>query len=827
MKLFASFSAPGFHTSIVTTFGIDFDAYEAVVLPRLRDAGCCNNVLVADARMLVQALGDDAHRPKFAGRRYSVVGAHSTGVFHPKLVLQLGKVSGRLLVASANMTSSGLAGNLEVVAEVTVTEGSTETAPVLRAALDYLLQHLEPTSVPRRQVEWALKRARWLPPAGSSDAVVELPGGERLAFLSDSRDTGIGERFVALIGSRRVKRLVVVSPYWDHDLRTLRRLREELRPERTAGAIQRQSSLFPVHALRSSDSIQLFDLDRAQGASATRFAHAKVIVAESDGGDCLLFGSANCTEAALGGRGQPGNNAEAALFRDVAAGEGVRLLGLEPALAADAELSTADVPSFSPTDDIPLDDLSARLPGRFELVGDILRWWPTAALSPESAVVELYDQASQPLVSQSARLGSHSSPVSFRLIGTSAPHFARVRAGAFESSFAVVVVEQAIQQSQRRVAGRNVENALDLLDDDDPLEGLWMLEVIQTIADAEHEMRAPRGKVEELPQQGGGQDQASESRVLSYEEFVAGRSAVVGGAETGSSLLAATHHESVRRFLNALIGKQAAYDLSNEAEEESQVPDLGTGDETVDGGAAVESGDQLQASVGLADADQAAKESSQLRERQQYVQDTQQSIVAAVGAFLDGSRRRATEHSLGVVDLLRLRALLAVVLGAGSFKTDLLPRDLEEPVRRRQVLPSSGQSGWPHLVGRLLFEFFRSHGGSRAPLIQKLQLEGDRDQELPEDILECWATCYWALCATRVTVNDRGASASPGNRENALALDLYRSTRLLPEQALGDAVGAVFRGMGTRYGARLGAAPSAVDREHRAMVETARLRAGA
>jgi hypothetical protein len=42
MKLFNHFAADGFHTSIVSTFSVDFDAYEAIALPRLRDAGCNN-----------------------------------------------------------------------------------------------------------------------------------------------------------------------------------------------------------------------------------------------------------------------------------------------------------------------------------------------------------------------------------------------------------------------------------------------------------------------------------------------------------------------------------------------------------------------------------------------------------------------------------------------------------------------------------------------------------------------------------------------------------------------------------------------------------------
>ena len=44
MKLYERYGDKGYHTSIITTFGIDFDAYENIILPRLRGAGCYNNV---------------------------------------------------------------------------------------------------------------------------------------------------------------------------------------------------------------------------------------------------------------------------------------------------------------------------------------------------------------------------------------------------------------------------------------------------------------------------------------------------------------------------------------------------------------------------------------------------------------------------------------------------------------------------------------------------------------------------------------------------------------------------------------------------------------
>lgn len=145
-------------------------------------------------------------------------------------------------------------------------------------------------------------------------------------------------------------------------------------------------------------------------------------------------------------------------------------------------------------------------------------------------------------------------------------------------------------------------------------------------------------------------------------------------------------------------------------------------------------------------------------------------------------------------------------------------------VHRRQALPSSGEGSWRRLAGRLLFDFFRDHGGAREPLIKHLALEPD-ELGLPEDVLECWATCFWAVRALRVLVNEGGSSTPPSSSEKHLAADLYRFTRLLPDQALGPVVKDVFAGMNRRYAERLGASAEAVDKEHRAVVEAARLKA--
>jgi hypothetical protein len=133
MKLYDLYSDKGFHTSVATSFGLDFDAYETIVLPRLKGAGCRNNIVVADSRMLTYALSDVSRLPALAGTAYTVTGAAADGVFHPKIFLQLGRRRGRLIVSSANLTTPGLAGNLEIAGVVECKSAGQHSRAIVEA----------------------------------------------------------------------------------------------------------------------------------------------------------------------------------------------------------------------------------------------------------------------------------------------------------------------------------------------------------------------------------------------------------------------------------------------------------------------------------------------------------------------------------------------------------------------------------------------------------------------------------------------------------------------------------------------------------------------
>jgi hypothetical protein len=114
------------------------------------------------------------------------------------------------------------------------------------------------------------------------------------------------------------------------------------------------------------------------------------------------------------------------------------------------------------------------------------------------------------------------------------------------------------------------------------------------------------------------------------------------------------------------------------------------------------------------------------------------------------------------------------------------------------------------LIGRTLFAFF---GGSR-PAIRQLGLSLIYDQ-LPDDILECWATAFWACQACLLAANSHSKL-----RQNLLPIftslseRVYRLTGLNREELEAMQIISVLDRLSARFGARLGLEPELIRRSH-------------
>src|SRR3546814_357649 len=218
-----------FHSAIATTFAVEFAAVEEIMLPQLMASGATNLLLIADDRMAAMALSDGSRLPIALGRDYALHSPPaSDGIFHPKIILQLGRETGRAFVSSANATGAGLGGNVEIAIEI---EAGNEDGPereILRAIWQYLSSLVPEEASPTRDaLRWARERTPWLDgPVGAP--LKELDDGSAIGFLHSASDRGIADQFVEWVGEEKVRKLIVVSPYWDSDLRALSEMATEL-----------------------------------------------------------------------------------------------------------------------------------------------------------------------------------------------------------------------------------------------------------------------------------------------------------------------------------------------------------------------------------------------------------------------------------------------------------------------------------------------------------------------------------------------------------------------------------------------------------------------
>jgi hypothetical protein len=742
MKLYEKYSEGGYHSSIASTFNVDFDAYETIVLSRLRGAGCRNNLLLCDSRMVTASLDGAFRLPRYAGRLYSVSGAQGEragGVFHPKLLVQLGRRKGRLLIGSANLTASGIAGNLEIVSELRATAEPSGEQRILRQAFDYLLRHLDQGDpAVEAQLEFLRRRTPWLSETESAVGAVLLTDGTLAAFLASGAGAALADRFIGLV-DEPILRLFVVSPYWDEQLAALQYLTSAWRPAEVSALIDKEVTAFPTVPSALSPTLRLYDRGKA---FKSRFIHAKVIIAQGANADHVLFGSANCTVAALGAGTMPGINAEASLYRRLPPGSALTELDLADVFSSEP-LSIADIPSRElPEDEIELERLASANPGEFRILGDQLSWCPSPNYTNVACDLALQDQRGEEVVVELVPLQSDGPVRRYRLgapVRDAAPVFAIAKRPHEQwSSPAIITYPQDIQIASRERGLRQLEQALTGLEDTS-VASLQTLEIFDLLQRLDQADQGEEGAAFVPHTRREAKDAGGTYHVLTYEEFLnSRRDAGVAPGKSLHTTLAGSSHFSVRSVLNRLLG--ASETVLEVEDEDSGVHELTQSDEASDP-ADPDSGESPSFAGGTMA--EPVEPTPSLREIELAQSRNRRAecdrLLKAVSQFQMRLKDKQQAGSIDTIEMLRVRLMLMIVCQA-AYSTDAkavkrLPPD-------KVLAAEDNRNGWTDIVGRLIFALIQ---GANSPLRQ-LYFENINGQ-VPVDLLECWATCYWCAQA--------------------------------------------------------------------------------
>lgn len=292
----------GYEIALMTSFTFDVPFFERAILNPLIYKGVKTISVFADARQFTSALSE-IHTSEI-GRRYLVVPVEIDGSFHPKVILLLGKDKAKLIVSSANLTTSGHFINNEVFNCISYSKEEPEYQDVIVSAMQFFIK---------------LKQYSYPIDNEVIDRIREFPYYRRASENGSIRfihniDQPLITQIKQLI-DEPVTTIQIAVPYYDRSLAALKQIGEAFSEAKVELFIQNKFSTFPISCNEKESVVSGISVfERFSDNGSSKFYHGKVFVFKTPEAAYILYGSANCTQAALTNSLNEGGNAEADLF---------------------------------------------------------------------------------------------------------------------------------------------------------------------------------------------------------------------------------------------------------------------------------------------------------------------------------------------------------------------------------------------------------------------------------------------------------------------------------------------------------------------------------
>jgi hypothetical protein len=305
---------------IITCFSFDFTFFEQRVMSVLKTANVRNIHVFVDDKFLDNALEQNEGGEFQTHKTYSITGIRAKGVFHPKIMFLAGPKHGLLIIGSGNLTNSGLSSNDEVWGAFHLNGIESQNAPLFAKVWNYLEDfNRQSDGINAEKLTWVKQRAPWIDEISSADfpQETEVNNETTIRFLANYKESSLYNQVISALPRKSLKELNIVSPYFDEQGRFLSEIMEDLKPETVNCITDPQFGILP-HELEDhlKEKINFYAwADCLTDATGISRLHAKLVQFKfTDGSEYLLFGSANATIQAFGGKGISAANEEACLL---------------------------------------------------------------------------------------------------------------------------------------------------------------------------------------------------------------------------------------------------------------------------------------------------------------------------------------------------------------------------------------------------------------------------------------------------------------------------------------------------------------------------------
>ncbi|MGY2915784.1 hypothetical protein [Bradyrhizobium sp. USDA 3262] len=317
----------------IATYEFDPQFFERRILTK-KSFGSAERLVVFMDRARYQELVDNGLGVSGFNRRYLVIPVgRAPYVFHPKLYLTLGEKRADALIGSSNCTSAGIGYNLELCSGFSVSEGAPKSdeqhqRAIIRQVYEAMKAFTADAGPLRELIETEFFRSAenlypWLDPR------VAVPPGD--ITLLHSHEAPLWKQLVARIDKESVRRITIVSPFYDRDLGFIKQLRAQWPKAKLSIVAQPQYATLAGEKLADVFKGGKHELLAASPQPGRRL-HAKAFAFETSSGTYWFTGSANATRAAFNGR-----NTEAGFLLETKEGaefllkeSGLKLKRLDP-----------------------------------------------------------------------------------------------------------------------------------------------------------------------------------------------------------------------------------------------------------------------------------------------------------------------------------------------------------------------------------------------------------------------------------------------------------------------------------------------------------------
>lgn len=308
-----------YHSAILTTYSVDLIHFDSQDLSLLHQKHISSINMLVDRKQLDRAMADvDSAHINHIGQEYSVSSVPALGAFHPKINFFLGENCALAIFGSGNITVPGHGKNHELFTGLMIESDFDEEDGgrymLLQECWQYVKRFAENADVytKRRVCKELPAHCSVIEDDGfiteeNRHALYVINDHLSAALLYNEENSGILMQAIQHIPLNEVKKITVVSPFYDEDGATLLTI-AELCPNAKVEVLIQAKCMLPPNKMHEQRRVQFYDFDQTERGKQTltgnkgfeRRLHAKLIHFEIESGEYCIMGSANATVPGFG-----------------------------------------------------------------------------------------------------------------------------------------------------------------------------------------------------------------------------------------------------------------------------------------------------------------------------------------------------------------------------------------------------------------------------------------------------------------------------------------------------------------------------------------------